>query len=346
MTRLFFPLRSSVELFQDPTSVAAVTRAKEGAILYDELVFEAGLYNIGITDQGSFANWRPPGAFSPEQLASSRQPPEPGSGMAVSFGVQPSKGEPAPPEAMRLGFSGQLAASYVAEWHSGVIDELAAIEPSWASTVAFSESDPELEPLRAPLREAQRALDQAFPNQPGNRPFVHNFLVKTLARDAVVAASMEAAMNVTSLFSPVVDAIAQPDPSGQTALGILVPNVGALRWEQIAEFREHPGAVEARGELREFEARALAAGPDDPLDFQRKVFQAVSAELLAVIQDLKPKLGASLSEEAAKFGISFVPVAGPFIGTAAGFAEALYEAAKQRHAWYAAIMRLRDMSSA
>jgi hypothetical protein len=53
---IIFPLRTSVELFRDPMSVIAPTRAKEAAILYDELVFEAGLYEIGITEQGSFAN--------------------------------------------------------------------------------------------------------------------------------------------------------------------------------------------------------------------------------------------------------------------------------------------------
>ncbi len=76
MARTFFPLRTSVEFFRDPTSVAAVARAKAAAILYDELVFEAGLYDIGITAQGSFANWRPPGKVTPDEIARSRTLPE------------------------------------------------------------------------------------------------------------------------------------------------------------------------------------------------------------------------------------------------------------------------------
>ncbi len=41
MRRIFLPLRTSVELFDDPTSPQATTRAKQAAVLYDEVIFEA-----------------------------------------------------------------------------------------------------------------------------------------------------------------------------------------------------------------------------------------------------------------------------------------------------------------
>lgn len=295
MSRIIFPLRTSVELFRDPMSVITPTRAKEAAILYDELVFEAGLYEIGITEQGSFANWRSPGGLTSEDLASSRRLPESGSGMEISFGLQPGPGEPAPPEAMRAFFGGPLTASYVAEWHSGVIDELRKISPPWAGITVWGESDPKLDPLRASIRDAQAALEQTHPLDQAQSPMLRDFTIKTLARDAVVASSMQAAMSVTSLFTPLIDSLgADPDPSGRTALSILAPNVGSLSWESIAEFREHGGAMEARGKLREFEERALAAEPDDPLECQRETFRAVSEALMSVIRDLSPKLGLEL----------------------------------------------------
>src|SRR6266576_944105 len=98
MSRIFFPLRTSVEFFVDPASVAATTRAKEAAILYDELVSEDGLYAIGITEQGSFANWRGPGSCPSEELARSRELPEPGSGMEIRIGIHTGFGTRAAPE--------------------------------------------------------------------------------------------------------------------------------------------------------------------------------------------------------------------------------------------------------
>jgi hypothetical protein len=59
MRRFYFPLRSSVELFPDPTSVEAGTRAKEAAILYDEVFFEYGMLTASVGDSGSIQTWRP-----------------------------------------------------------------------------------------------------------------------------------------------------------------------------------------------------------------------------------------------------------------------------------------------
>lgn len=60
MRRIFFPLKSGVELFEDRSSPQAVTRAKEAAVIYDEVIFEEGLYDITITPEGSTNFWTPP----------------------------------------------------------------------------------------------------------------------------------------------------------------------------------------------------------------------------------------------------------------------------------------------
>ena len=51
MSRAYFPLRSSVELFTDPTSPEPVVQAKHAAILYDEIAFEIGMFEASITEQ-------------------------------------------------------------------------------------------------------------------------------------------------------------------------------------------------------------------------------------------------------------------------------------------------------
>jgi hypothetical protein len=72
MSAILFPLRTSVELFTDPKSPEAVTRAKEAAVLFDEVGFETGLYHVGISDDGSFDWWTPPDQITPELLEHTR----------------------------------------------------------------------------------------------------------------------------------------------------------------------------------------------------------------------------------------------------------------------------------
>jgi hypothetical protein len=59
MTRCFFPLRTSVEWFDNPESPAIEGRIKQAAVLYDELLFEDGMVEIDITDHGAIHGWRP-----------------------------------------------------------------------------------------------------------------------------------------------------------------------------------------------------------------------------------------------------------------------------------------------
>ena len=130
---------------------------------------------------------------------------------------------------------------------------------------------------------------------------------------------------------------------GRTALGLVVPNLGALPWEAVAEFHEHAGSQDARGKLQELEQRAFAAEPDDPRAFEAQVSREITADLFAVINDLQDSLPKQISAEAANTAISFHPLVGPFIGTGASLVEAVASYLTERHTWYAALMKLRDM---
>lgn len=340
MRTLFFPLRTSVEMFPDPTSVTAAARAKEAVVLYDRVVFEAGIYKIDITDQGSFADWRPPSSFTHDDLADSRQLPEPGTGMSISVGIQPEKGVEAAPETIRTFFQGPLSASYVAEWHTGVIEDLRELDPGWAEAVVIDDNGPDVANLKASIAETRRRIAEASRGVDLD-PAIKRFAEGALARDATLAAQMGAAFNVTSLFEPLLAGTgAEPQAAGRVALDILVPDVGGLPWEGISAYREHPGSEDARGKLRDFEERAMVAEPDDPLVFQREVFRAISQDLFAAIEDLQGSLTKDLSIEALKTGISFVPFVGPFGGPGASLAQAVVEEFQEQRTWYAALMKL------
>src|ERR1700761_7043227 len=93
--KVFFPLRSAVELFADPRSPDAVTKAKEAAVLYDELIFEDGLLDVSITPNGSANFWNPPDAMTPELLDRSRRINVVGSPMTLAIGTEAEPGVPA-----------------------------------------------------------------------------------------------------------------------------------------------------------------------------------------------------------------------------------------------------------
>jgi hypothetical protein len=98
MSSIFFPLRTSVELFRDPSSPEAVTRAKEAAVLFDEVGFETGLYTVAIADTGYFDWWTPPRDITPDLLEHTREPIEPGAAMQII--AQAGQG---PPRALMAG---------------------------------------------------------------------------------------------------------------------------------------------------------------------------------------------------------------------------------------------------
>ena len=116
-----------------------MARATQAAILYDEVIFEAGLLDASFTPSGSFINYVPEGMVTDDLRERARVVPEPGSGVAVSIGVQGAIDEPAPAEAMRLLFSGTLTATYAAEWESGVLHELLDLNPPWAKKLTMND---------------------------------------------------------------------------------------------------------------------------------------------------------------------------------------------------------------
>jgi hypothetical protein len=164
----YFPLRSSVELFKDPTSPEPVARAKHAAILYDHVVFEAGLFEQTIGKTGASGMHFP--QATEEQRRRARVVREVGAPFQIALGVQPARGVAAPPEAMRVVLSTEIAANYAAEWQTGVIDELQELNPGWAGSI---NSDQELaeHDLQPAVTELKRSLERtAATDENSQRP--------------------------------------------------------------------------------------------------------------------------------------------------------------------------------
>lgn len=342
MSRIFFPLRTSVELFADPTSPTAVTRAKEAAILYDELFFETGVYDASITPNGSTNFWTPPDHITDEQLKLTRQPVALGQPMTFAVGKQPRPGQPA--TQMRVAFQGNLSARYVAEFHSEILNELAQFNPEWVKGVATGGS---AKPGRRgePTFDAIGQLDFSdLGNRelmPDTESFLRSFISQSFNRDSVLSAALSASFNVTPLFAEMVRHRGiEPEHAGGEALGLVVADLGALPWEGVVEFREHPGSGEARERLREFERLAASQEPEDAYDFLKKVSQEINRANRAAIEDLAPSLPEDLAKEILLTTLSVTSVIGPVIEKVASIASAASEIREFGRSWIAALMKL------
>lgn len=344
MTRAFFPLRSSVELFSDPASPKPVARAKQAAVLYDEVFFEDGLINAELTKEGSILEHVHPDDMTDEVLERARRVPDPGTGFELTVGFEQRPEQPAVPAPV-FTIRGQYTAKYTAEWRTGVLDELAQLKPDWVRYKYLLDDDLKENGLLdvATQIAAELETDDVAPDDPTHR----SFIVGSLSRDLAVAGSLGATVHVTRLFEPLLRSqlkavTTHHEVSGADALGIAVPGVSALSWEAIEEFRDHHGSKAAREKLREIERRVQTEEPADAAEFVQRVGAEVTGELFSVIRDLEGSLGLDLIRHAASTALSVIP----FASEIAGISETAIKAHRRRHAWHAALMKLNSGSHA
>jgi hypothetical protein len=342
MRRIFFPLKSGVELFEDRSSPEAVTRAKEAAVIYDEVIFEDGLYDVTITPEGSTNFWTPPSQMTPDRLEHSRRPVKIGEPLTLAVGVERSPDQAA--EQMSVIFQGAISASFASEYYSGIIQELSKFEPSWARKVVIGGSDAARE-LGQDAYDAIRHLNFLDLGDrdlmPDTDTFLRSFIYQSFNRDSVIAAGMDASFCVTPLFAPMVAHRGlQPELAGSEALSILVPELTKVPWEAVVEYREHPGSSEARDRLREFERLAHEEEPEDAYEFLRKVSQEVNKAYRAAMVDLAPSFPEELAKEILLTAVSTVSVIGPVVEKAASLTSAAREAREFNRSWIAALMKV------
>jgi len=336
---MLFPLRTGVELFKDPTMPEAVARAKQAAVLYDELIFEMGLCEVAVTPAGSMEEWRPPHLLTDEDLSESRRVPDAGASISLSVGQKGPDGWTA--ELM----AGPVGSAYASEYHTGILDELAQLEPEWVKRLPggpLPAGSPEAELARA-LRERDAAdANLMGESRLGDNRALREWIIKAFDRDVAVARSVGASLSATSLFAPMIEARgAEPERPGLDALEIVAPNLAALPWEAVLEFREHPGSAEARAMLREFERKAAREEPEDAQAFLRGVQEQVTGALFWAVERAHTPLPERVVQEAVKAGVGFFPVVGQIAGIGLTAAEIGTEAYRRRRSWTAALMVLR-----
>ena len=316
-------------------------RAKQAAVLYDELVFESGLYDITVTPHGSNNWWRPIEEVGPEELEQARKPIALGDDFTLAVGKQDGPGIPA--KQMHVAIAGKISARYVAEFQTGILGELEALGADWVSTIPGGQSKPG--GPGDPIWEAIKELDFGDLGDkdllPGTESFLRSFVSSSFNRDSVIAAALGASFNITPLFAPVARHRAFSDEHvGSEALRIVVPDLGALPWEAVLEFRNHEASREARTQLAEFERIAAEESPGDAYDFIIRVAQEVSRAQRATIEDLAPNLPEEIAKQVLLAGVSLIPTIGGPTAHVAELVSSIRESKAFKGTWISALMKL------
>jgi hypothetical protein len=93
----WFPLRSNIAYFETMgPSLDIEARVKQMAMLSDELLFEPGMLDVTISEEGSFDSHIPLSQLSEEDIRKRRQAVSAGEPVGFWIGPQSAPGEPAP----------------------------------------------------------------------------------------------------------------------------------------------------------------------------------------------------------------------------------------------------------
>lgn len=274
---------------------------------------------------------------------------------------------------------------YVSEYHTGLLDELARLAADWIRVIEIdrnpreettvsqcqlavldpaSENDEPYATAHLTPDEARRFVERlrAIADEQGDanaflaaaqqiavssdtEPQEH-MLAEDLAEAIHVATRLDAVPTLSSAFERVAsERGVRVGMLGEESLGLVVPNFSVLPWEAIANFRDHQGAIEARGRLREFEVEAAAREPQGSAELVRDTAREVAKELFGAVSDLAPKLSDDIRGPLIGSTVGLVPVVGQYASLAVSMGDAISALRQHRDfegSWVAAILELRD----
>jgi hypothetical protein len=266
----WFPLRSNIAYFETTGPILGIeARIKQMAMLSDELLFEPGVLDVTISDEGSWDMHSPVGQLSEEDIRERRRVVTAGEPVGFFIGPESVPGRPAPPEAMHQIIGGKLARSFVAEYHL-LAQESGLEDQPW---VHFGVPKPELEVVAKEVtRELERKAffeKRQMPTLSGNS-WLDDYLRKGLNIDIGRGAALEMPVMLDQLHAPILQWRAEhaeteqrPEPvPGAEALHLWAPNFTELEWKDIIKLHDH----DAIGELRQklVEAESTVAGLAEP----------------------------------------------------------------------------------
>lgn len=316
-SRCFFPLRTSVELFDDATSPRVESRIKQAAVLYDELLFERGMYEATATTDHLIEHVHAPENVTDEQIARANQRDPRAYALRTVIEVDH-------PDIPPLVSEGRITGQYAAEFEFSLLSRLTDFNDGWVTLLDIAD-------LKGDAFIADPPPPRPSPSGDPDDRWLDTFAAGALQRDLAAATFLGADFNISPLFAPAAGRLAQTAPDN--TLTYLFPYVGQCRWEQIAEFRAHDAAEHARQLLWDWHERAEEHGPEAAASALQRELQAATLELREQFQFL------SHATEIAVSTVVPQPV-GPLLGKAVALLRERTHREAGRRSPAAALMKL------
>jgi hypothetical protein len=273
----FFPLRTNVQYFDSAEArLKLEERVKQASLLYDNLLFEGGVYTATAWEEGSgrtFDWWMPPGAFDVADLARDDER------------FQPMGGEPYVKFDNFVFASGKAERQFRAQFHV-LLNKMGAENLSWVDVQTF-ESNSELD---SDIKELARLDRELVARHVAGTRFLHDKIAYNLNRDLVLISQLQMPASIDEFFSPLLNEKVRLDPAvGFSALEVAVPNWSTLKWDELFALREDPSLIEFRKKMESVErvAREAIAQTASPGDLKYEISQIITDELTEELYNLR-----------------------------------------------------------
>jgi len=274
-------LRTNVDYFSTPEgSLTLEQRVKQAAVLYDELLFEEGMYETTICSKGTFDVWTPPGELDDATLA---MKPQVGSEYTITMAA--GNAQPVP-----ISF-GRTADYFKAEYHT-IVSQIGEVVPDWVRFGSYELNREATELVRNLSSADRRTVRKLVPEV---STFLGNKIVENLNRDLVLASILGCPVSMDQLHASALFRRQQPSEPIQPAQGFLslevvVPNLATLPWVELIKVRKDASVAELRRVPVEIEKLARQAVLDaaHPAEVQAAIQSLMLDEILRETKRLLP----------------------------------------------------------
>lgn len=329
---IFLGLRTNVSYFASRIGFAKLeNRVKTLALLYDQVLFEEGVYECHVGPEGALDYHT--ALVADYQL----KPVRTRRGARTSIGMAPEGSD---------NFSTVMATEVERSFRSqfyGLMRQLGSPAPAWALMGALKpESKDRAEAAAKEWTQRESGLaKEAFPGKAEAERFLRGKVHSNLNLDLAKAAALDCDVAPHGLYEPLMRVKAKaaagsgtvPAATGMNTLRVLLPQIETATWEDIDDLRKDRCLVALRTKMKEIDK--AASGQDD-------VGKQLVEDLLAQVDKDRPRWYTTGLWSL----VQFVGGSLPFpIGTMVGLADLAKSGGsvwRGRRTWTAALVRARQ----
>jgi hypothetical protein len=335
LSTFFFPLRTNVEFFKSGENYLDLkSRAKEALLLYDRIVFQAGVYRCFVGPKGRMEQIQP---FDKNRDRDELEEKDTSKEFFVQ--VRPTGATPETPFTRLI--DSPLERAFRAQFHtladeitSGGIEEI-SLEwfelPQPMQSLARDMANQDKESIKFP-QHVSKSLEEV--------------VVNNLNIDLLLIALLGHVSVMDSLHSPLLSQkvakdVKADDASGFLSLEVFVPNVSSLAWDEIRDIRKELSLIEFRKRLVAAEniAREML-GNTTTEEISHTINSILIEDLLEEIKMRMPTVGKSAIDVGVELiGNVIAPVG--IAKSILGMSGEIKELLDQRRSWITTFMRLR-----